>query len=446
MPRRVVVTGIGMVTPGGMHPGPLWERLCQGSPGGAAIRRFDATPFTVSEAGEVDEDLPLPLPPRLLKRMDRYCVLALAAAQLALDDSALDVATEDPDGVGISIGNMYGGWGITDPSLRGLLQEGYASVSPYVASAWFPTAPQGQMSIFWGLRGYAKTIAADTASGAAAIGYAARAIQDGHADVMLAGGAEAPVTPYAYAFCQVSGRMGDAYRPFDRRADGFRVGEGAAILVLEEEERAAARGARTYGEVAGWSTGHVGGPEPWPDGDRRLAEVVEEALGEAGIAASSLDYVGLDAQGDRRADRAEAAALAGAGGNGLRAVCTTCKPGLTNLLGAAASAETAVALLAMQRGEVPPIAGCDEPESGVELDLVTGRCRTAPLRNALVVARGADGVRGALVLKGSPAAGNNRTGGAEEVRTGARTRKGARDEGSRTPGERGAVPGRGCRR
>src|ERR1700730_4277248 len=262
MPRRVVVTGIGMVTPRGMHPGPLWERLCQGSPGGAAIRRFDATPFTVSEAGEVDEDLPLPLPPRLTKRMDRYCVLAMAAAQLALDDSALDVATEDPDGVGISIGNMYGGWGITDPSLRGLLQEGYASVSPYVASAWFPTAPQGQMSIFWGLRGYAKTIAADAAGGAAAIGYAARAIQDGHADVMLAGGAEAPVTPYAYAFCQVSGVMGDAYRPFDRRAEGFRVGEGAAILILEEEERAAARGARTYGEVAGWSTGHVGGPEP----------------------------------------------------------------------------------------------------------------------------------------------------------------------------------------
>jgi 3-oxoacyl-(acyl-carrier-protein) synthase len=409
-----VVTGIGMVTPGGMYPGPLWERLCQGSPGGAAIRRFDASPFTVSEAGEIDEDLPLPLPPRLTKRMDRYCLLAMAAAQLALDDSALDVATEDPGAVGISIGNMYGGWGITDPSLRGLLQEGYASVSPYVASAWFPTAPQGQMSIFWGLRGYAKTIAADTASGAAAIGYAARAIQDGHADVMLAGGAEAPVTPYTYAFCQVSGRMGDAYRPFDRRADGFRVGEGAAVLVLEEAQRAVARGAETYGEVAGWSTGHVGGPVPWPDGDRRLREVVEEALGEAGIAASSLDYVGLDAQGDLRADRGEAAALAAVGGNGLRAFCTTCKPGLTNLLGAAASAETAVALLAMQRGEAPPIAGCDEPDPGAELDLVTGSCRTAPLRNALVVARGADGVRGALVLKGSPAAGSNRTWGVEE--------------------------------
>src|SRR5437660_6627487 len=172
MPRSVVVTGIGMVTPGGMHPGPLWERLRRGSPGGGAITRFDPAPFSVSEAGEVDEDLPLPLPPRLTKRMDRYCVLAMAAAQLALDDSALDVAMEDPARIGISIGNMYGGWGITDSSLRGLLQEGYASVSPYVASAWFPTAPQGQMSIFWGLRGYAKTIAADTASGAAAIGYA----------------------------------------------------------------------------------------------------------------------------------------------------------------------------------------------------------------------------------------------------------------------------------
>src|SRR5439155_10451373 len=118
--------------------------------------------------------------------------------------------------------------------------------------------------------------------------------------------------PYAYAFCQGSGRMGTAYRPFDRRADGFRVGEGAAVLILEEAQRAAARGARAYGEVAAWSTGHVGGPEPWPDGDRRLGEVVEEALGEAGVPASSLDYVGLDAQGEPSADRAEAAALAGA--------------------------------------------------------------------------------------------------------------------------------------
>jgi 3-oxoacyl-(acyl-carrier-protein) synthase len=418
MPRSVVVTGIGMVTPGGMHPGPLWERLRQGSPGGGAIRRFDPSPYSVSEAGEIVEDLPLPFPPRLAKRMDRYCLLAMAAAQLALDDSALDLATEDPARIGISFGNMYGGWGITDPSLRGLLQEGYASVSPYVASAWFPTAPQGQMSIFWGLRGYAKTVAADTASGAAAIGYAARAIQDGQADVILAGGAEAPVTPYTYAFCQVSGRMGSPYRPFDRRAGGFRVGEGAAVLILEEAQRAAARGARVYGEVAAWSTGHVGGPEAWPDGDRRLVEVVEEALGEAGVPASCLDYVGLDAQGDRSADRAEAAALADAGGGKLRAVCTTCKPGLTNLLGAAAAAEAAVALLAMQRGETPPIAGCDEPDPGSALDLVTGSCRTAPLCTALVVARGADGVRGALVLKGRAGAGNNRAGGAEEAANG----------------------------
>ena len=119
-----------------------------------------------------------------------------------------------------------------------------------------------------------------------------------------------------------------------------------------------------YGEVAAWSTGHVGDPVPWPDRDPRLGEVVEEALGEAGVPASSLDYVGLDAQGDRSADRAEAAALADAGGSELRALCTTCKPGLTNLLGAAAAAEAAVALLAMERGETPPIAGCDEPSLG----------------------------------------------------------------------------------
>ena len=402
MNRRVAVTGIGMLTPAGVKQEQAWAHVRQGRQSAEQIHRFDAASYPAARAGTVDESAFDGLSPRLLKRMDRFGRLGLAAARAALNDSRLDIEAVDRDRMGVYLGNMYGGWELTDPSLRNLLRFGYQETSPYVASGWFATSPQGQISIHWQLKGFGKTVAADTASSALSLGYAARAIQEGHADVMLCGGAEAPVTPYAYTFCTNSGRLSpDEYRPFDLRSGGFQVGEGATILVLEELDAARARKAPIYGELSGFANGHTSSTERFSSaGSTGLARSIERALAEADVAPSELDYVGLDAQGSTEADRAEAHALALALGRHHEGpACTTVKPSTTHLLGAASSTEAAAALLAIKHGEVPPIAGCTNPDPGGGLRLVTGNPSTQPIRTTLVNSRGADGTHAALVFR-----------------------------------------------
>ncbi len=408
--RRAVITGIGMVTPGGTLS-TTWDAVRAGISTSQLFQPPDMHLDRPHRVGLVEDgDLFESFSPRLLKRMDRFCCLAIAAAQQALQDSKLDLEALDHQASGVYVGNMYGGWSVTDPSLRNLLRQGYRTVSPYVASAWFPTAPQGQITIRWNLHGYSKTVIADTASSALATGYAARAIQEGRAEVMLAGGAESPITPYTYSFCVRSGRLNpDGYRIFDPQGCGFQVGEGAVMLVLEELEAARGRGAHIYAELAGWSTGFQpcrspgvqdgGNGSPWHTSGG-MARVIHQALVQAGVAPQQLDYIGLDAQGVQEADDAEAEALALAlGPEHERIPATTCKPTLTHLLGAGASAEIAIALLAMQQGEIPPIAGGEIRDQTCPLQLVMDGVRQADIRTALVNARGADGVQAALVFR-----------------------------------------------
>ena len=313
MTRTVVITGIGLITPAGDRE-QAWAHAREGATAVRPIDRFDAGPYGVADAGVVDDQALERFPARHRKRMDRFSTLGLLAAGDALSDAGVDLDAVDRDRVGVSIGNMHGGWAITEPSLRKLLQGHEAEVSPYVASAWFPTAPQGQISIEWQLKGHSKTYASDTASGAHALGYAADAIAHGRADMVLAGGATAPITDYTYAFCARSGRLApEGYRPFDERAEGFQIGEGAAILLLEEEGAARARGAHVYGRLAGWATRHAArrNGDAWADGGA-FGDVIGEALAAADVAPGELDYVALDAQGTPAADRAEAAALTAA--------------------------------------------------------------------------------------------------------------------------------------
>ncbi len=402
MERKAVVTGIGLITPGGTLSD-VWETLLRGQSMASSIATFDASLYPTSKAGIVeDEAIFAPFSPRLLKRMDRFSCLAMAAAHQALQDSGLDIQEAERISAGTYIGNMYGGWGVTDPGLRNLLRKGYKEVSPYIASAWFPTAPQGQITIQWGLGGYSKTIVADTASSMLAIGYAARAVEEGRADLMLAGGAEAPITPYTYSFCARSGRLSSTkYQVFDSEGTGFQVGEGAVILVLEELRAAQRRHAHVYGEIAGWATGYL--PQqnnPWSDEGKRLARVIEQAFEYAAVNPDTIDYLGLDAQGLCIADRAEAQAIARVfEKTDQRPVATTCKPTLTHLLGAGAGLEVATALLAMHHGVIPPIAGDPSPQEAHPSDLVVGEPRKRSVRTALILARGADGVQSALVLK-----------------------------------------------
>jgi 3-oxoacyl-(acyl-carrier-protein) synthase len=377
---RIVITGAGIVLPGAGSIEELGGAVAAGRSAIARIERFDTTGHASGAAGVVEDAQLEVFPGRLRKRMDRFCTMSMVAAGRALDDAGLlgddaRVVEVDPERVGVYFANMFGGWEITEDSARRLHRIGYQGVSPYVASAWFPTAAQGQISIHWGLRGFAKTVIADTASGVLAVGYAADAIRQGRADVMLAGGAEAPVTPYTHTFASISGRLSPTgYRPFEPSADGFQVGEGGVVFVLESLERAGARGARILAEVAGASTGHVRSGDVYGvRGTQALARVAGDALDRAGSSPDEVDYVGLDAEGRPDADESERAALGVLlGGRADDVLARTVKPAIGHLLGAAATTE---------------IAG------GVEA-VTAGASRTA-----VIHARGADGTVACCVLR-----------------------------------------------
>lgn len=401
--RKVVITGAGLALPGARTAAQFWDLLGEARTATRPIDRFPTQAYASGHAGVVDDEALTAIPLRQRKRMDRFCQLAMAAAHDALGDAGLADGA-DADRTGVYLGNMYGGWEITEPSMRKLCRIGYTGVSPYIASAWFPTAPQGQIGIHWALKGFSKTVAADTASAAVAVGYAARAVAEGRADVMLAGGAEAPVTPYTFTFCHTGGRLtAGEYRPFREGADGFRVGEGAVVFVLEAEESARARGARPLAELAGFATGHAAGPEVFGTaGADVLAHVAGTALKEAGLEPSDLGVITLDAQGATRADASEVAALHTLLGDAAGQVpCTTAKPATGHLLGAAPAVDLLTALLALGHGAVPPVAAPEPAGTAAApgLDLVSARTRPHPVPAALVNARGADGTVAALILK-----------------------------------------------
>ncbi|MFD5336670.1 beta-ketoacyl-[acyl-carrier-protein] synthase family protein [Streptomyces hawaiiensis] len=392
-----VITGIGLALPGASDADQLWRSVTGGRSAVRPIERFDTDSYPCPNAGvlaeETERETIGTFTPRVRKRMDRFCQLALSAARSAQHDAGLP-PSEDADRTGVYVGNMFGGWEITEPSLRGLLDQGYTGVSPHIASAWFPTAPQGQITIANALTGFSKTLVADSASAALAIGYGARAVAEGRADVLLAGGAEAPVTPYTYTFCTTSGRLSPTgtYRPGDDTADGFCVGEGAVMLVLEREETARARAAVPLARLAGFAVRHVPEDEVFgPSGTRVLAAVLTAALDEAGT--DRVDCVALDAQGTAQADESELSAIHSVLGP---VALTTAKPVTGNLLGAAPAVDAAVALLSLRHGTIAPVAGCERPRNA---HIVVGAPRETPVRTIALLARGADGTIAASVLR-----------------------------------------------
>lgn len=392
-----VITGMGLALPGASDADQLWRAVTEERSAVRPIERFATDSYPCPNAGFLAEDTEREtigtFTPRVRKRMDRFCQLALSAAQCAQRDAGL-APSEDADRTGVYVGNMFGGWEITEPSLRGLLKVDYTGVSPHIASAWFPTAPQGQITIGNGLTGFSKTLVADSASAALAIGYGARAVAEGRADVLLAGGAEAPVTPYAYTFCTTSGRLSPtgSYRPGDAAADGLCVGEGAVMLVVERAETARARGAVPLAELAGFAVRHVPQDEVFgPAGTSALAAALTAALNEAG--ADRVDCVALDGQGTLAADASELSAVHSVLGP---VPLTTAKPVTGNLLGAAPAVDAAVALLSLRHGTIPPVAGCRRPQ---DAGIVVGAPRKTPLRTVALLARGADGTIAASVLR-----------------------------------------------
>lgn len=415
---RVVITGIGAITPAGIGPEALWQQVVAGRSLVQQIDRFDASPYRCQIAGQADAFVASDwLPGRFVKKTDRFTHLATAAAGAAIEDAGLRISRADgvaPERVGVTVGNVLGGWEFAERGLRDLWAKGPRDVSPYQATAWFPAAPQGNICITFGIKGRARTFVCDRASGAYAIVHAADMIRRGHADVVIAGGSEQPLSPYAWACCETGGFLTPhgnkqpevAYRPFDRGHTGTAIGEGAAFLILESAEHARSRGAAIRGELAGWATNTDGYAPSYtiePHG-QTLSRAITQSLQCARIDPGELGCVFADGSGVPREDAAEVAAIKEALGRRRDEVpVTAVKPVTGHLMGAAAVTDVVVALRTLAQGLVPAVPNLDRPAPGFDLDFVTAAARGLRGRQTVaVVSRGLGGVNACLALKSWP--------------------------------------------
>lgn len=410
MNRRVVITGIGVVAPSGTGKDEFWANTVSGAVCIDRITRFDAGRYPVSVAGEVKAFSPTDyFPLRLLRKTDRFTQFALVATELAIRDAGFKLKDEDPDRVGIMIGNCLGGWEFAETELRELYVHGVKEVSPYQATAWFPAAPQGQISIFYGLKGYSKTVVADRAGGTVALGYAARTIMNGQADVIFAGGAEAPITPYAFLCCNTYGLLSNgnggnpsaAYRPFDRNRNGLVIGEGAGMLILEELEHARKRNAVIYGEIIGYGMtcdGHHHS-KCGPNG-KQFSRAMRLSLERGGAKPEEVDYICADGVATLVGDKIETEAVKEVfGSHAYRLAVSAPKSMIGNLYGAAGAVDLITTLLAMNHDIAPPTVNYETPDPACDLDYVPNRPQKRRIKTALVNSRGQGGINATLLVR-----------------------------------------------
>jgi 3-oxoacyl-(acyl-carrier-protein) synthase len=404
---RAVITGIGAIAPNGTGTDAWWAATLEGRSGIDRIRRFDASRYATQFAGEVrDFEATDHIERRLIVQTDRWTWMGLAGAQMALDDAALRPEDHDPYSLGVITASSSGGNEFGQVEIQKLWSRGPGFVGAYQSIAWFYAATTGQISIRHGMKGACGVVVTEGAGGIDALAQARRALRRG-SEAVVSGGMEAPIGPYALCCQMAGGRLTTvpdpaAYRPFDRSAGGHLPGEGGAVLLVESLQAAERRGApRIYGEILGCAATHDGHHpwEPEPDG-RQLARAITLALANAGIGPDELDVVFADGAGTPELDRAEARALRRALGERASEVPVTVPKTMTGRLYAGGAAlDVAAALLAMRDGRIPPTINLEEPAPECELPFVTGTSRAAPLRTALVIARGYGGFNSALVLR-----------------------------------------------
>lgn len=414
-PRRVVVTGLGPITAVGTGVDALWAGLRRRESPVAAITRFDASELRTTVAAEIhDFDAGAHMGSDRARRLDRFGQFAIAASRLAVEDAGLDVASEAGPRVAVQMGSALGGLAQAQEELAHYLDRGIRAVNPRLATTVFCGAASCQAAIEFGFTGPNSTNAMSCASGTIALGDGWRLIRDGHADVALAGGVEAPLGPLsfgAFALIRAMTTRNDdparACRPFDRDRDGFVMGEGAAVLVLEELERARARGARIYAEILGYGTTsdayHMTAPRP--DGSRAAA-AMRQALDSAGVEPGALDYVSAHASSTPLNDGTEAKALRAVLGSAAdRVHVSGTKPYHGHALGASGAIEAVVTCLAMQRGWLPPTLNLDDPADDCRLAHVPAHGLEARVDLALSNSFGFGGINASLVLAAPPGGG-----------------------------------------
>lgn len=405
--EKIAVTGTGIVTPSGIGERPFWANIKNGRSFVRQISRFDSSRYPSHIAGQIEDlDVYTHVSDRLLKKIDTFSHLALIAAELSLKDAGIETRKENLNQVGIFMGNAIGGWLYAETELRDLYLQGREGVSPYMASAWFPAAPQGQVSIYYGIKGFSKTVVSDRASSLMALGYAKKTLEKGKLDFILAGGMEAPVSPYALLCCNSYGALSKnnadpqgAYRPFDKKRDGFVIGEGAGVMILEGEERAKKRGARILAYISGYGATCDGYDRiKFDPSGKELARAISEALDEAGVKPDEVDYISLDGAATEDGDTSEANALKQVFKARLKSIPASApKTMFGNLLGASGAVDTIITVMAMKNNMAPPMINLAEPVA--DLNFVRDKGLSKEIKTALVISRGRGGINSALVLK-----------------------------------------------
>lgn len=407
--RRVVVTGMGILSPLGLDLKTNWEAISNGRSGIAEITHFDASQFTTHIAGEVKGFDPAAwVPAKDVKKMDPFVHYGVAASLMAIQDSGLVIEGEAAERIGVAVGAGIGGLhGIEETTLK-LAAGGTRKVSPFYVPSTIINMVSGQVSIITGAKG--PNIAAVTACTTAThnIGLAARMIQYGDADAMICGGAEYAITPTALAgFCAMkalSTRNEDptaASRPWDEGRDGFVMGDGAGVLVIEEYERAKARGARIYCEITGFGMSgdayHMTAPSENGDGPARC---MRAAMQDAGIDASQIGYINAHGTSTPAGDLGETLAIKSALGDAAKSVMVSSTKSMTgHLLGAAGGVEAIYSALALHTGVIPPTINLDHPSEGCDLDYVPHTARQQQVEIAMSNSFGFGGTNGTLVMK-----------------------------------------------
>jgi 3-oxoacyl-[acyl-carrier-protein] synthase II len=407
--RRVVITGMGAVTPLGNGIAETWEGICCGKSGIAPITRFDCTAFETKIAGEVKGFDPLRyVNKKELRRLDDFIIYALAAAEMAMTDAGLVIGKERAERSGVIIGSAIGGLATMEREKEAIFLGGPRKMSPFAIPAVLANLAAGHVSIRFGAKGPINCTVTACASGACAIGDAARIIAEGYADVMIAGGVEAAVTPLCVAgfnAMRALSRRNDepqkASRPFDRDRDGFVMGEGSGVVILEALPHALARDARIHGELTGYGLTsdafHMAAPPPGHEG---AARCMKAALQDAGMDASEIDYINAHGTSTPLNDACETEAIKTVFGEHAKRLAVSSTKSMTgHLLGAAGGLEAILCLKAIGEGVLPPTINLDHPDPACDLDYVPHRARKKEIRTAMSNTFGFGGVNAVLIFR-----------------------------------------------
>jgi 3-oxoacyl-[acyl-carrier-protein] synthase II len=409
MRRRVVVSGIGAITPIGITGSNLWDGVRAERSAVRSLTRFDPSIFRSHNAAEVNDFIPADhLDAKRAKRLDRFGQFSVVAARQALQDARIDLAAEDRDRIGAMMGSALGGVAYAEDQLGLFLTQGLRAVEPMLALTVFGGSSSCNIAIEFGVRGPNSTNAMSCASGTIAVGEAFRQIRDGYADVMIAGGAEAPLSPLCFgAFALIRAMStrnddpGSASRPFDRDRDGFVMGEGSAVLILEERARALARGAPIYAEILGYGltndAHHM--TAPLPDGSQ-AARSITLALGDADVAPTDVAYVNAHGSSTPLNDPTETLAIKRVfGDHAYRIPVSSTKGYYGHALGASGAIEAAICALALRNQWVPPTVNLKTPDAACDLDYVPSAGRDADLDVVVSNSFGFGGINAAIVMR-----------------------------------------------